>query len=104
MGTMHNTKMLTILILGVLLLGSSGIITVSAASGQSVFGSGDMGASYFTDPSFLSPDWSAAPVTSSFADPSFLSPNWSAAPVTSSFADPSFLSPDWSVPNLNKPA
>ncbi len=108
MGVMYNRKMITILIFGVLLLGTSGVVTVSAASGQSVFGSGDMGASYFTDPSFLSPDWSAAPVTSTFADPSFLSKDWTVpnlnSPSTTSpdlsllYADPSFFSPGWKVP------
>jgi len=117
---MHDKKVLAIFILGVLLCGGWGIIPVSAAFGQDVFGSEWMSGIYFTDPAFLSPEWKAAPVSTTFTDPTFLSKDWAVpnlnnpsatgslvSPYTSSpdlsllYTDPSFFSPDWKVPAIS---
>jgi hypothetical protein len=117
MGIMSKKKILAILFLAALVCGGWGIVAVSAASGQDVFGSDPLSGTFFTDPTFLSKDWKAAPVTSTFADPAFLSKDWAVpnlnspsatgsliSPYSSSpdlallTADPSFFSPGWKVP------
>ena len=111
---MHGKKILIIMLLAVLFCAGWGIVPV-AASEQDVFGSEWMSGVYFTDPSFLSPNWTAPAVTSSFADPSFLSKDWtvpnlnapSATGSSSSpdlallYTDPSFFSSGWKVPTVS---
>jgi hypothetical protein len=99
MGGMNNKKFLLIPLLALFVFGCLGIIPVSAASTQDVFGSDAFSGAFFTDPGFLSPDWKAPAVTSTFADPSFLSKDW-AVPVISPIADPGFLYSNWTVPTI----
>ncbi|HTY14095.1 MAG TPA: hypothetical protein VMC42_00120 [Methanoregulaceae archaeon] len=109
---MDKKKILLITLLALLVSGGFGTIPALAASGQDVFGSEWMSGVYFTDPSFLSPDWKAPAVTSTFADPAFLSKDWAVPNLNNPSAagspdlsrltaDPSFLSSGWKVPTVS---
>jgi hypothetical protein len=117
---MSKKNIFAILFLAALVCSGLGIVAVSAASGQDIFGSDPMSGAFFTDPAFLSKDWKAAPVTSTVADPAFLSKDWAVpnlnrpsatgsliSPYASSpdlsllYADPSIFSPGWKVPTIS---